>query len=837
MLSAMPLSIDSYESSQVLSLDAPIVASASGDQQHVEVAHTEAMAVDQGAYHVAFTVDDAGERTTLFSKDHGGYQDGGHLTAWVVNDRVEVRFQSDSKSVRISSPIGSIEDGADHQMTVSFGESGLRLYVDGLIADAEVGFKQGMSQNTNSLVIGASTSARTGDRQYLHDFLSGDIRHFAFYGEEIDLFEAAHLAGVDDTPLAAPTVTDGTLTGTNSGEWLFGRQYNSDYVNGSYGNDIVIGTDGADILDGGHGEDIIAGGAGDDLLISRSDGREPVIAQAYDSADDPYGEVDPGSRTLYPDQPIASDDLLIGGDGADTFRFEILLNAKERILLKHVNDDGTINWKRVTGENDLVHDHWVDRLGDEVILDFDRSEGDKIQVVGHTVDVYKLTHHDSDGDGVLDASVLHLQSNQGNAGAHNKDQLGTITVYGDLVRESDYHVHAHANLGIVETIGELGEALAPYQSDPVVTDGESRWLRSELDEAPLPDGAVFAVGQELAFSGDKADALNIAHSDTLALAAGTFALSFQVDDATGRQTLFSKDHSGYQNGGHITAEVVDGRVEVRLQSDAKSIRLSSAVDSITAGEEHHLAVSFGSEGFRLYVDGLIADADVGFKQDIVANENSLVLGASTKSRNGDSLGLRDPLQGEISEFTIYDTQLGLTSVAELAGLDLSRLATPTEIDGVLVGTDNGEQLAGSAVHGGYGDDEITGTDGADILDGGHGEDVIFGGAGDDLLISRSDGREPVIAQAYTSADDPYGEVDPGSRTLYPDQPIASDDLLIGGDGADTFRFEILLNAKERILLKHVNDDGTINWKRVTGENDLVHDHWVDRLGDEVILDF
>ena len=58
-------------------------------------------------------------------------------------------------------------------------------------------------------------------------------------------------------------------------------------------------------------------------------------------------------------------------------------------------------------------------------------------------------------------SIMHVQSNQGNAGAHNKDQLGKIFVYGDLVRDGDYDVHAHANLGIIETIDDLGEALAP----------------------------------------------------------------------------------------------------------------------------------------------------------------------------------------------------------------------------------------------------------------------------------------------------------------------------------------------------------------------------------------
>ncbi len=811
-------------------------------EESVVTAHTDSLSLESGTVALSFTTLSAAERQTLFSKDHLGYQDGGHLTVQIAEGRVEARLQSDSKSVTIRSATDSIQPGEEHRIAVGFGENGFRLYVDGRIADAAVDFLQGISENDNSLVVGASTKHRNGEHLNLKDPLAGVIGHFAVYDTQFSLAEMAALAGLPG-PHSAPQIIDGTTTGTDQGELVIDNTSRTLSLNGGYGDDLVAGISSGSWLDGGHGQDIVYGGSGNDTLVSRSDGREPVIAQPYDDRDDPNREIDPVTRTLYSDQPIASDDLLFGGRGADIFRFEILINAKERILFKHLNDDGTIDWKGVTGENNLVHDHWVDRIGDEVILDFNREEGDTIEVVGHTVDVYKLTHHDSDGDGVLDASVLHLQSNQGNAGAHNKDKLGTVTVYGDLVRETDYTVHAHANLGIVETIGELSEALAPRYGDPVETDGQSLWLVPQVEEEqPLPEGAIFSTGQPLEFTGVVDDYVEVAHSELLELGSGTFALSVTLDSVGERQTLFSKDHSGLQDGGHLTVQVVDGYVEARLQSAEKTVKLYSAVDSITAGEEHHIAVSFGADGFRLYVDGRIADAKVDFTQGISDNDNSLVLGAGTQSREGDRLKLREPLEGVIHQFAIYDQQFGLDEMAELAGAAEAPLETPTEIDGVLVGTDDREVISGEVdeennINGGYGDDLIVGGNLSDILAGGHGEDEIRGGEGDDLLISRSDGREPVIAQRYNDDDDPYGEVDPDSRTLYPDQPIASDDLLVGGPGADTFRFEILINAKERILFKHVNDDGTIDWKGVTGENNLVHDHWVDRLGDEVILDF
>lgn len=117
-----------------------------------------------------------------------------------------------------------------------------------------------------------------------------------------------------------------------------------------------------------------------------------------------------------------------------------------------------------------MHDHWVDRLGNDVIWDFSREEGDHIEVVGHTVEVYRLVHQDSDGDRVLDSTVLYLRSNQGNSGAHNKDLLGTITVFGDLVMPRDYTVE-QIDYGIVPTIAELDEAIAPRVYTSASEDG------------------------------------------------------------------------------------------------------------------------------------------------------------------------------------------------------------------------------------------------------------------------------------------------------------------------------------------------------------------------------
>ena len=483
--------------------------------------------------------------------------------------------------------------------------------------------------------------------------------------------------------------------------------------------------------------------------MSRSDGREPTIAQRYSSSDDPDREINQRTRTYYANQPIEGDDVLIGGDGADTFRFEVLINAKPDIILKHVRDDGTIDWgmKGVAGENDNVHDHWVDRLGNEVVWDFSRAEGDKIEVVGHTVDVYHIEHIDSDQDGTLDATVLHVQSNQGNGGgAHNKDQLGTITVFGDLVMESDLTVDAMVNYGIVDSVDQLDEAIAPRVGTPL--DGSPPPMPPANDGEPAPD-SVFGVAGLLDFDGER-DHIEVQHHDRLSLSEGTIALTFTADDVSGRHALFSKDASGYKDGGHLTAFVKDGRIEVRLQNTERSVWLKAG--SIAAGEEHHLAVTFGEDGFWVYLDGRMAAWNTEFTQGLETNTENLAIGANAWSRTEERpFKTYDHFDGRIEGFSIYDQQYDQNVIATMAGHEPDPpLTEPTEIDGTLYGTDAGETLTGSNVNAGYGDDLVIGTNGNDVLRGGHGEDRVEGGDGNDLLVSYADGREPVIAQNYNT---------------------------------------------------------------------------------------
>src|SRR5438094_900689 len=139
-------------------------------------------------------------------------------------------------------------------------------------------------------------------------------------------------------------------------------------------------------------------------------------------------------------------------------------------VAKHVNADGTIDWNGVTGENGAVHDHWVDGFGNDVIRDFNRAQGDKIEISAHTAEVKSIEYKDSNGDGKNDYSVITVISQQGNAGAHDEDLLGTITVYGNLVKQSDITV-TQTVYGAYEKVGELNGAHFELEDDGVLANG------------------------------------------------------------------------------------------------------------------------------------------------------------------------------------------------------------------------------------------------------------------------------------------------------------------------------------------------------------------------------
>ncbi len=549
----------------------------------------------------------------------------------------------------------------------------------------------------------------------------------------------------------------------------------------------LFGTNANDILIGRLGNDLIEGNDGDDLIISRSDAGEPDMAQ------------DPNAAKIYPDQPYNdANDTLSGGNGADTFLFNPLINAKTSMIAKHVDaKTGDINWgmNGVGGENNNTHDHWVDSIGNDVILDYNQAEGDVISINGHTTEVANIQYVDVDGDG-KEESIIQLISNQGGAGAHDGDLLGTITVFGDLITEADLVVQK-SDLGALQF------------DDVIVGSSDNDKLYGDTGNDTLDGGN----GDDTLNGGSGDDSLRGGlGSDLLKGKGGHDILNGNQND----DTLYggSGDDSLY---GGIGNDVLEG----------DNVNAEQGNDFLNGGDGHdylhgkagHDTLKGGQGDDTLY-GGLDSDSLYGGMDDDLL----------------DGQGGHDFLNGGEGADTLYgnkgnDTLLGSDGNDSLYGEAAQDSLDGGNGDDFLSGGDSHDFLQGAAgadnLQGDKGNDTLDGGEGNDTLNGGQGNDTLMGGDNNDVLLSRSDVGEPDIAQ------------DSNATKIYPNQPYnRANDLLSGGLGADTFRFELLLNAKDEIAAKHADPlTGVVNWQAVAGENNNIHDHWVDAIGHDVILDY
>ncbi len=161
------------------------------------------------------------------------------------------------------------------------------------------------------------------------------------------------------------------------------------------------------------------------------------------------------------------------------------------------------------------------------------------------------------------------------------------------------------------------------------------------------------------FDGTKGGAVDLGHDPAWALANGTISLSFTANEVNDKRVLFSKDFINYQDGGHLTAYVEDGKLEVRFQSTTQSLYLDSGDIDVVAGQTHQMAFTFGEGGARLYLDGQLVDGNSTFTQDLTQNDHTLVLGGGATRRSDRDPGrIDDPFDGEIEGFALFDRAFG-----------------------------------------------------------------------------------------------------------------------------------------------------------------------------------
>jgi Ca2+-binding RTX toxin-like protein len=111
--------------------------------------------------------------------------------------------------------------------------------------------------------------------------------------------------------------TETSYTGTSDSDLVIGNDLGN-FIDSGAGDDIIIGGDGNDFLFGGSGNDIIAGGAGDDFIIAESGNNIISGGDGNDSIEAGNGNDiisgDAGDDNIY---GYGGKDIIYGGDGDD----------------------------------------------------------------------------------------------------------------------------------------------------------------------------------------------------------------------------------------------------------------------------------------------------------------------------------------------------------------------------------------------------------------------------------------------------------------------------------------------------------------------------------------
>ena len=198
----------------------------------------------------------------------------------------------------------------------------------------------------------------------------------------------------------------------------------------------------------------------DNVFVVNGYAGEPKVNRR-NTRPDPYNEIKNG--TFFPGQPFHQHIRAFMGDGADLVDLQVFISGKGRIIERNANDNGVINWNGdgVAGENNLKHDHWVDKYGRMTIYFFNPNV-DRVSVTGHTVERGPVRHR----NGNTHVTVISQQGDQGaDDGAHDMDRLGKIIFVGVEMNEAQVDAvmqFNHTNDGIVDTVAQFKDLVELY---------------------------------------------------------------------------------------------------------------------------------------------------------------------------------------------------------------------------------------------------------------------------------------------------------------------------------------------------------------------------------------
>lgn len=666
-----------------------------GEGGHINIPHDNNLAVEQGSVSFWFKTPDASHENDkshggqgLLSKDSKGRDSGGQFTIWIYDNndtRLKVRHQSSNASKSLFSET-YVADDTWYHVVYSWGDDGMQLYVNGTLEDADDTI-WGVDNNPEPIILGSNAS-RTGngvsEPNKLRDHFLGVMDDVQFYDQQLVQNQVDELYSqnqyscdqCDDTE-PEPAVLVGhwknnlcSLTGAE-GELI-------DAINGLNGearNGVSI-----------EAESKYCQGLrfdGDDAHVNIPHADEFELENGTVSFWFKADDLNHSSDSGYGGQGLFSKDSS-GWDGGG-HHLTIWLLDDGSIRARHQTTNSGDDKDLYASSGSVSENQWY-----HLVYSWG-SYGMKMYLNSTLVD------SDSDNRGISsNPEPITLGANAwttGNNGSANQDLKDKFLGEMDELRvyEGQLDDAAVAALYVEENPDSCDECVVPepilighWESNVCsLTGAEGEVLDSvgsnhgtAVDDAEIEtDGRLC---QALSFDGEDAH-VNIPHSDDFSIANGTVAFWFKTPDldhnqdlGRGGQGLFSKDSSGWNEGGHHLTMWLesDGGIFVRHQTSTSSQdeAVSAATGTVQENQWYHLAYSWGNEGMNLYINGNLVDSDSSTR-GLAGNPEPIIFGANawvTEDYGSSSGNLKDKFLGQMDDIRIYDGQLDDVAINALA---------------------------------------------------------------------------------------------------------------------------------------------------------------------------
>ena len=187
----------------------------------VSIPHTDDYHLPEGAISFWFRVPDlsfsnrrAAGGMGIFSKDSTSLDDGGHLTIWVTSSgALRARQQTDVISRTIQSA-NLINENQWHHVTHTWGQDGIRLYVDGTEVASSSSFLGGLGFNREPIILAANawqTGNNSSISSLLRDLFRGQIDDLKIFDDQLSAPQVMSLFNIAEGDCTTCT-TDPELT-------------------------------------------------------------------------------------------------------------------------------------------------------------------------------------------------------------------------------------------------------------------------------------------------------------------------------------------------------------------------------------------------------------------------------------------------------------------------------------------------------------------------------------------------------------------------------------------------------------------------------------------------